>query len=307
MKKFVKVMMVIAAVFTAVGIGLSVGGVAMGATLESVEVVQKMRSHWGDWTDHMWSNGHWRVTRVTDWDDDDDDDDDEDWDDNWDNDYTEYFSGNGSTKTYDIQAASELEIDLKYDELIFREYDGDKIRVDVENDSANNIKIESKGGKLKIKSEKKKNNRSITVSYPEKSVFSKVDIEVDAGTVEMMDRLETDKLEVSIGAGEFTNSDSIIAREASIEVGTGEADIMQLTADKIDGECGVGNMTLELTGKESDYSYKLECGIGDISIDGDSFTALASDKKINNSGATKYMELECGMGNISVEFSDADE
>ena len=55
MKKFVKIMLIIAAVFTALGLGLSIGAVAMGASVEGQEIFQEFRKH-GMHASEVWTN-----------------------------------------------------------------------------------------------------------------------------------------------------------------------------------------------------------------------------------------------------------
>lgn len=308
MKKFIKAMLIAACVFTAVGIGLSVGGVAMGATVDGVEIVQQMRHGVQNFKERFWEHRDWDDD---DWDDDWDDDDD-DWDDDWDDeDWDEdrsTTSGSGSeNKIYRSETVKKLEVDLKYDEFVMEAYEGDTINVEVENDSVGNVRVKTESNTLKIESiNKRKNDRTVTVHYPADMKFTKVEIDVEAGSVEFMDKLEADELEVNVGAGQFTNSDTLIARKAEFEVGTGQIDVMRLTADKISSECGIGEIIMEVSGKEKDYNYKLECGIGTISIEDDSFSSIVGEKKIKNSGAAKSMDLECGMGTIDVAFTDGE-
>lgn len=297
MKRFTKVMLIIAGVFVIVGLGFSIGGVAMGATVESVEAVQEMK-------ERFW---HVKSIAMDDWDDDWDDWDD-DWDDDDDDDDGDYvgYTGSGSEDVREYQAdpVDEVEIDLRYDELILQAYDGDTIKVAVENDKTHDVKIKSDSHKLEIKSNKKVRNRCVTISYPRNKEFSKMELEVDAGSIEIMDELKVRELDVTVGAGEFTNEAALTADKADIEVGTGNVEITGLTADKIDGECGLGNMELEIIGKQTDYNYKLECGMGNISINGESYSSILGSNKIQNGNTSKNIELECGMGNISIEFEE---
>lgn len=301
MKKFTKVMLVIAAVFAAVGIGLSAGGVAMGASMEHVEVLQELK------------NSYKGVAHFVGWNDDWDDDwDDDDWDDDdgYDDDETRVQgTENGdNTRVYEVAEVSELEIELKYDELVLCSdasvNDGPGIRVEVTNDSSGNVKVKTEGDTLKIKGDRKARNRSVKVFYPENAQFRSVEIDVDAGSASIGNDLETDEISVSIGAGEFVNSGEITAREADFSVGVGSVDVQSLEAKKIDGECGMGDLSIKVKGKEEDYNYKLECGVGEISIGDDSYSGIASDKTLKNPDAAGKVELECGMGTVRVSFTD---
>lgn len=284
MKKFIKAMLILACVFGIAGIGFSLGGVAMGATMETVDVVQKIREKYYD-------------LRNMDWDDD-------DWE-------ADHHTENGSTssdgnRVYTTDPADQVEISLRYDELILRAYDGDSMKIEVNNDKAGNVRVEYEKGELEIRSTSKANNRSVTVFYPKNAGFDKMEINVNAGTVEICDDLSVQELEVTVGAGTLENTGSLNTQKADIEVGTGSVEIVGLTAGEINGECGLGSMSMELAGRGSDYNYKLECGLGVITIDGEDFTSLATEKKINNPGASGTIELECGMGSICMDFEDAE-
>ncbi|MDO4338263.1 MAG: hypothetical protein Q4C91_09280 [Eubacteriales bacterium] len=290
MKRFTKIMLGIAGLLVIVGLGFSIGGVAMGATVDSVDAVQGIKTHYKRVTNIFWDN---------------------DWDDDWDDDHDDHdhtassavSSGSGQ-QVYTADSVDEVEIDLRYDELILQAHDSDDIQVAVENDSAGNVKVECDSGKLEIESSKKIQNRTVTVFYPGDKEFSRMELEVDAGSIEVRDKLSVRELQVTVGAGEFINGEALITEKADIEVGTGNVEISGLTAHQVDGECGLGNMELEISGRESDYSYKLECAMGNISINGEDYSSILGNKKIKNESTSKTVELECGLGNISVEFTE---
>ena len=124
-----------------------------------------------------------------------------------------------------------------------------------------------------------------------------------AGTVYLNRDIETEKLSVEMGAGEFESKNPVTAREADLEIGTGSMTFADLSAKKIDGECGLGELDLTLTGTQEDYNYDLECGVGNLDVGSDSYSGLGREKTISNKGADRKLDLECGMGNISVDFS----
>lgn len=286
MRRFFKIMMVLACTFLAVGIGFSAAGAAMGASGKDIPEVKKNVIRVSDYM--VW-DGDWDF----DWDDDDDDD----------HNYQAASSAeSGGTRTYQVEAAENLEIDLRYDKLTLQAYSGDKILVEIENDSTQSIKVESGSSKLKIKSTKRKSGRSVTVSYPIGKKFSKLEICVGAGSVDVQGDLMADKMEIEIGAGEFVNSDSITVTGLDVEVGTGSAELTGVTAQKISGECGIGSLSLSIEGKVEDYDYNLECGIGDITIGDDNYSGFAKEKEITYPGSTGEIDLECGIGEIQLSF-----
>lgn len=300
MKKFTKVMLVLTAVVAIAGVGLCGAGVAMGATTESVAVVRKVKN--------MVKDGHWMA--LADWDDYWDDD----WDDDWDERHTysdSTVTGNteGDCRVYtfsdgELGRAEEMEFDLRYDELIFEPYDGAELRIEIYNDDAENIRVRAGDDGFEIKSTARTDDdRTVMVYYPEGEAlpFLKLDISVDAGVVTMGD-LEVDELDVSVGAGVFEGNGEITAREASFEVGAGSIRVDGLTANEIDGECGMGEMILTVNGSEEEWNYQVEVGAGQVTIGNESYSVLAGEKNLTNPGAMKKMDLECGMGSIEVDF-----
>lgn len=107
-------------------------------------------------------------------------------------------------------------------------------------------------------------------------------VEVDAGTISL-EELETEELEISGGVGELT------------------ADLIQ--AEKIDIGGGVGNIEVTVVGKETDYNYDIQCGVGSVEVGDSDYSGLGTRKSIGNPG-NKEIKIECGVGNVDVSFED---
>ncbi len=159
---------------------------------------------------------------------------------------------------------------------------------------------------------------NLILTFPAGTDFSEIDVEAGAGTMEMVS-LKAEEIKVVVGAGEFIMN-QMEAKELSAEVGAGRLDVSDMYAkdvslmvgvgdciyegtieNELEAECNMGNMSLTLDGKESDYNYELECSAGNIDIDGSVVTGLASKKSIQN-GAARTFELVCSVGNISIRF-----
>ena len=72
---------------------------------------------------------------------------------------------------------------------------------------------------------------------------------------------------------------------------------------ELDAECNMGSMDFLLKGKEKDHNYEIECSAGNVEINGWEFTALGTEKYVNNGAATTF-ELTCSMGNITLDFAE---
>ena len=307
MKKFTKGMLTVAGIFAAAGIGLTAAGGVMGASMSELTGVNSLK----------------RILWMTEWDDDHDDyddidDDDDDYEDRVEHDGMEHSAEMGQKNMEPAAVGNEsatdgivyqlkyqptkLDIELKYDELILEE--GDSFCVRVYDDSGKNVTVKESSDTLKVRSTKKlSKTRKVHISYPEDVKLQELEIEMGAGTVYLNRDIETEKLSVEMGAGEFESKNPVTAREADLEIGTGSMTFADLSARKTDGECGLGELDLTLTGTQEDYNYDLECGVGNLDVGSDSYSGLGREKTISNKGADRKLDLECGMGNVSVDFS----
>lgn len=290
MKRFTKFALGCAITCATVGLGLAVAGLAMGAASTGKEVLAEALDNTINSDNIRWSVS---VLKKEDW-----DDQDEDW------------SNSASPKTesglgafvYEFESLKNLDVELSSDEFYLKKHDGTGVRVETNGDT-DKIRVKQDGDTLKIKSLTKLNGTKITLYYPENLSFNEMDIEVDAGTIHMEDALTVNDLEIQVGAGEMISNDTISAREVSIDVGAGDVEISKLDAGSLEAECGVGALNIGLVGNESEYNYKVECGLGSVTVGDDKYSGISESAKVNNAGATRSMELECGLGDVAVVFN----
>lgn len=285
MKKGTKGMLIAAGAFAVAGIGLCIGGISAAAVETGGNVFDQAGQLLQD-NDYPlaglihWGNVQYHSSDI-------------DWD---------ALDGN----TVDMDFASDLEISLKYDELLIQEYDGDKIRVNVANDAKNDVVVKETSGKITItdtRSGNVKKKKQIKVIVPSGKDFDTVSLGVDMGTIDLECDLKVQELSVEVGAGEFSGYGNITAAYCDLQVGAGTIDIDQLDIQKLNADCGAGEIDMVVTGKEKDYNYDLSCGMGEINLEDSEYSGIGIEKNISNEGARKDMVLECGMGEIDVEFT----
>lgn len=285
MKKGTKGMLIAAGAFAVAGIGFCIGGISVAAVETGGNVFDQAGQLLQD-NDYPlaglihWGNAQYHSSDI-------------DWD---------ALDGN----TVDMDFASDLEISLKYDELLIQEYDGDKIRVNVANDAKNDVVVKETSGKIMItdtRSGNVKKKKQIKVIVPSGKDFDTVSLGVDMGTIDLECDLKVQELSMEVGAGEFSGYGNITAAYCDLQVGAGTIDIDQLDIQKLNADCGAGEIDMVVTGKEKDYNYDLSCGMGEINLEDSEYSGLGIEKNISNEGARKDMVLECGLGEIDVEFT----
>ena len=288
MKKGTKGMLIAAGNFAVAGIGLCIGGISVAAVETGGNVFDQAGQMIQDNNYPLAGLIHLGTMKYhssdTDWD---------------------LVDGN----TVDMEFSSDLEISLKYDELLIQEYDGDKIRVAVANDAKNDVVVEETSGKLTITDTRNgnvKKKKKVKVSVPSGKEFDTVSLGVDMGTIELNCDLKVQDFSVEVGAGEFCGYGNITAVNCDLQVGAGTIDIDQIDVQNLNADCGAGEIDMVVTGKEKDYNYDLTCGMGEIELEDSEYSGLGIEKTISNEGAKKEMVLECGMGEIDVEFTEED-
>lgn len=278
-------MLIAAGAFAVAGIGFCIGGISVAAVETGGNVFDQAGQLLQD-NDYPlaglihWGNAQYHSSDI-------------DWD---------ALDGN----TVDMDFASDLEISLKYDELLIQEYDGDKIRVNVANDAKNDVVVKETSGKITItdtRSGNVKKKKQIKVIVPSGKDFDTISLGVDMGTIDLECDLKVQELSVEVGAGEFSGYGNITAAYCDLQVGAGTIDIDQLDIQKLNADCSAGEIDMVVTGKEKDYNYDLSCGMGEINLEDSEYSGIGIEKNISNEGARKDMVLECGMGEIDVEFT----
>ena len=186
MKKGTKGMLIAAGAFAVAGIGLCIGGISVAAVETGGNVFDQAGQLLQD-NDYPLAglihlgNAQYHSSDI-------------DWD---------ALDGN----TVDMDFASDLEISLKYDELLIQEYDGDKIRVNVANDAKNDVVVKETSGKITItdtRSGNVKKKKQIKVIVPSGKDFDTVSLGVDMGTIDLECDLKVQELSVEVGAGELS-------------------------------------------------------------------------------------------------------
>ena len=187
------------------------------------------------------------------------------------------------------------------------------------------IQVYEEKGVLHIKSVntrvKLTSNYGKVIFYvPENYYYEGVEIELGAGEM-TFDDLNAKKVSLEVGAG-VIRCKSISAQELEASVGMGQIELSKMDVDKLEAEvgmgefvgsgvinnngkleCSMGNVELTLDGSSQDYNYRLEAAAGNVDIGRDSFSGLATDRRIDNNAAST-LEIECSMGNISVKFTE---
>lgn len=165
------------------------------------------------------------------------------------------------------------------------------------------------------------NHAKIVIEIPKGMQFGTVELNIGATDAEI-EGLSCRELALYVGAGELTTTGFTVTEKMNVSLGAGALDIGGGTygdvnldcgvgelsmAGTVNGDlvadCGIGEMEIELLGKkEQDYNYKISCGMGEVEVNGKSYSNLSGSYQATNAGAVGTIDLDCGMGSIDVEI-----
>ena len=224
----------------------------------------------------------------------------------------------GEMKTYEIsENITELDIDIGAAD--FRVIEGESVSVKTNN---KNITVKEHDGKLII-SEKGRvlgydyssGELVVDLYFPKGIVFDKVDITTGAGVVSIYTLTASD-LSLELGAGKAEIATLVATKRADIDggagqiiisggelcnldldMGIGELSLTSVITGKSEIDCGIGEVNITLLGGSDDYRIDVEKGLGDIRVDGKSFSGIYGD-------GNNKIDIDGGVGRINIKFEE---
>lgn len=202
-----------------------------------------------------------------------------------------------------------LEFELKAGTIQFYLYEGDDIILAAEdlNEVSRYFKVEVEGDEVSIEDTRKHFTEpwQLQMYLPDRNFR---DIDLDLGAAEVyIEALKADAVSIDLGAGNLEVDRIEAGTSADLDVGAGAMVVAWLEGKELDLDCGIGSMEVLLPGKESDYTYTMDCGAGTIHLAERSYSGLGRETKIDNSArgeVTKYVDVDCGIGEIVVVFEE---
>lgn len=114
----------------------------------------------------------------------------------------------------------------------------------------------------------------------------------------MIENLNAKDVNIEVGAGKLEILSSDI-ENLDCNTGAGETTIATKNLSNAKFAIGIGALTLNVIDKKEDYTIKLNNGIGDIKIDGNS---IQKDTQVGN--GKRLLVLNGGVGEIKINFNE---
>ena len=92
----------------------------------------------------------------------------------------------------------------------------------------------------------------------------------------------------------------MIAEALEVDVDAGSAKIDLLDSKKSEFNVDAGDIKVVMTGTESDYSYDVDCDLGDIQVG--SYRGEGVSDEYYYHGGDRMIEADCDVGNIIIKM-----
>lgn len=109
--------------------------------------------------------------------------------------------------------------------------------------------------------------------------------------------LHLDDVEIDLGAGYLSVDTPLTCNALSLDVGAGNLIVSALNCPKTDVEVGAGKVSLSLAGAWQDYGYRMEAGLGMISVNGDAVITGVGEA---NRAGSRMLDIEVGAGSVEL-------
>lgn len=304
MKKGWKIFWIICAVLAAVGIFLAVAGTALGGLVMLRDDRDEEILH--SWLDRI-GIGHevtvtTEVEEVPDVSDSMADD--------------GYVPGEPDGKDVTVyEGIDELDLELTGMGVCVMPYDGsegisygeDDIVVDISEcreDLKDKISVSQDGTELKVEMEDQgymgtEDSGIMYISVPRGKYFEKISADAKAGLIELLE-IQAGELSVKTDAGEIITS-AFSANTLEADCGVGQITLEGEVTDSAEISCNVGNVICTFPGTVDAYNYEVKCAVGELLIDGESYSGISNKMEIDN-GSSCRVEAECDLGSVEILF-----
>ncbi len=161
----------------------------------------------------------------------------------------------------------------------------------------------------------------VRITVPVGQRFRKVEIEADAASVDAAGIL-AEELDISVNAasvkiGNVSADEMKLEAEAgSVEIEEGDTKKLKIESamgsvsytgavgKSVDADCEMGEIALTVDGAVDDFDYRIEVSVGSVFVEGleDSGRSLQGERTVRHEGSEKTAKLDCGMGSVEMNF-----
>ena len=162
------------------------------------------------------------------------------------------------------------------------------------------LRVETMAEHLPLRLNSRGHLGNVWIYLPPAAALEKADLTVGVGEL-YVEEIQAEELDLEVGTGS-AEVDRFTAGDLDVEVGVGAATLEGVTRRDADLSCDLGSLAYTDAGRMEDFNYELDCGVGELRLDGDKYSGIDVEKYIDNR-ADKTMQISCDVGSADIRFA----
>ena len=204
---------------------------------------------------------------------------------------------------------TEISLDLSYLSVIVSPSDSDAVIVDTSQLSPEirgDIAVSQDGEELELETDGHRSLKWNTaaaemlyISIPRGTHYKSISADVGAGMLEM-EGILAEEISLDVGAGQII-AEGFYTDVLEADCGAGQVTLQGEVVQNADLNCDVGEVLFTLPGEMETYNYELSCSAGELIVGDEAYSGLRNQMKIDNSSSC-LIEAECRIGRMEIMF-----
>lgn len=200
--------------------------------------------------------------------------------------------------TCDFRGIKRLEVDVQNAQITIFATESTKEFTYYSNRENSIAKVD--GSTLKLEDRSNIRDKMELELYIPIGVLKEIEIEAINGNL-VADKIIADNVNMEIDNASVQIEELVVEDKAELQINAGQMVVGFYSGTNLETECAMGSIMVVCEGKQEDYNYDLECGMGQIQIQDNIYSGIGND--LQTSGESKKsIKAECAMGEIILEF-----
>ena len=200
--------------------------------------------------------------------------------------------------TCDFRGIKRLEVDVQNAQITIFATDNEKEFTYYFNKGNSIATVD--GSTLKLEDKSNIKDKVELELYIPMGVLKEIEIEAINGNL-VADKIVADNVTIEIDNASVQIEELMVEDKAELQINAGQMVVGFYSGTNLETECAMGSIMVVCEGKQEDYNYDLECGMGQIRIQDNIYSGIGNDLQTSGE-SNKSIKAECAMGEIILEF-----
>lgn len=203
--------------------------------------------------------------------------------------------------TYDFRSIKRLEVDVQNAQITIFATDNENEFTYYFNKGNSIATVD--GSTLKLEDKSNIKDKVELELYIPVGVLKEIEIEAINGNL-VADKIVADNVTIEIDNASVQIEELVVEDKAELQINAGQMVVGFYSGTNLETECAMGSIMVVCEGEQEDYNYDVECGMGQIQIQENTYSGIGKEIWIQGE-SNKSIKAECAMGEIILEFPNS--